>query len=222
MFLAGRSGAPHPPILSDETLGRMTALSTEGPTRTFAQGWGLGVQRFDRGGRVFGHDGAVGGQLAFLRVVPEHDLVLALFTNGGDGRGLFQAVWDQLARDWPEALVEPPPDWPPPRPDFDAAAYVGRYAVKRCRIDIEAGDGELVSTFCALDEAGSASPPVAAPLRPEQEDAGGELFLTLTAPARLPLQQRFTLQRNGLASHLLFRGRLFPRIVPSESSWRTR
>jgi CubicO group peptidase (beta-lactamase class C family) len=205
-------GTDRAKVVLAETIAAMTALSSPGPTRTFARGWGLGVQRFDHAGRVFGHDGAVGGQLSFLRVAPEHDLVLSLLTNGGDGRGLFQSVWDELTCDWPEALVEPPPAWPEPKPGAALSDFVGRYGVRSCRIDVEAGHGELIATLNAFDEAGRPMSSQTWPMRAEPGDRSGELFLTLTAPARLPLQQRFTVLPGARPSHLLFRGRLHPRL----------
>jgi len=65
-------------------------------------GWGLGWERFDQpGASVFGHDGNTIGQSAFLRILPDHGVVLALLTNGGGGKGLFERlarkVYDDLA-----------------------------------------------------------------------------------------------------------------------------
>ena len=55
--------------------------------------WGLGWELFDTPqGTVIGHDGGTIGQAAFLRVVPEAGVAVALLTNGGDVFGLFNDV----------------------------------------------------------------------------------------------------------------------------------
>ena len=70
--------------------------------RSFGSGlsaWGLGwmLMRWS-GKRIIGHDGATVGQYAFLRVLPEEDLSMALLTNGGDAGGLSEAVFRPLLK----------------------------------------------------------------------------------------------------------------------------
>ena len=53
--------------------------------------WGLGFERFDTpDGAIIGHDGSTIGQSAFLRIVPEAGVAVALLTNGGDIISLYQ------------------------------------------------------------------------------------------------------------------------------------
>ncbi|GGH45183.1 hypothetical protein GCM10010921_20380 [Microbacterium album] len=82
-------------------------------------GWGFE----DWSDTTHGHDGATYGQLAFLRVVPEHDLVVVLLTNGGDGITMFA----ELAAEALGIEVPPPPRPPVPLPDVDLARFAGTF-----------------------------------------------------------------------------------------------
>jgi CubicO group peptidase (beta-lactamase class C family) len=90
--------------------------------------WGLGWMLFDYpGGTVIGHDGATLGQSAFLRVVPEAGVALALLTNGGEGLPVSRAVFGHLLAELAgvelPALPVPPAD---PQP-VDADRVSGTY-----------------------------------------------------------------------------------------------
>jgi hypothetical protein len=62
--------------------------------------WGLGWEIISADAPVvIGHDGGTIGQAAFLRVVPEAGLAVALLTNGGDVFGLFEDVIAQILRE---------------------------------------------------------------------------------------------------------------------------
>ena len=91
--------------------------------------WGLGWSIFDWGGRtVVGHDGGTIGQAAFLRVVPDAGVAVALLTNGGNPIALFRdAVRRAATRDSPASSM--PADAVPPEPPLpvDPSAYVGLY-----------------------------------------------------------------------------------------------
>ncbi|GII75257.1 serine hydrolase [Sphaerisporangium rufum] len=93
--------------------------------------WGLGFERFDTpAGTVIGHDGNTIGQGAFLRMVPEADLAVALLTNGGDAFSLYHDVVGHVLGELTDvglpALPVPPAD---PRP-IDAERYVGTYSAQ--------------------------------------------------------------------------------------------
>ncbi|KAB2809021.1 beta-lactamase family protein [Pimelobacter simplex] len=92
--------------------------------------WGLGWELFAQAPTpVVGHDGNTIGQSAFLRMLPEHDLALAVLTNGGDGKGLHRAVAGHvlpaLAGVELPAAPTPPPD---NRTPADPTRYEGTYA----------------------------------------------------------------------------------------------
>ena len=61
--------------------------------------WGLGwmLMRWS-GARIIGHDGGTVGQYAFLRVLPDQDLAIALLTNGGDAGGLYESLYRDLLK----------------------------------------------------------------------------------------------------------------------------
>ena len=91
--------------------------------------WGLGFERFDTpDGAIIGHDGSTIGQNAFLRMVPEAGVAVALLTNGGDTVSLYHEVvghvLDALTDTTLPALPQPPADPPP----VDATRFVGTYS----------------------------------------------------------------------------------------------
>lgn len=93
--------------------------------------WGLGwmLMRWS-GTKIIGHDGGTVGQFAFLRVLPEQDLAIALLTNGGDAGGLYEALYGTLLKGLARVDM-------PETPAIDAALnerladsldrYTGRY-----------------------------------------------------------------------------------------------
>jgi CubicO group peptidase (beta-lactamase class C family) len=95
-----------------------------------ADAWGLGWIIFDEtpGATVIGHNGGTIGQSAFLRMVPERGVAVALLTNGGDTARLYHEVVGhvlaELAGVELPALRVPPVD--PPR--IDASRYIGTYS----------------------------------------------------------------------------------------------
>ncbi|MFI6811342.1 serine hydrolase domain-containing protein [Nonomuraea sp. NPDC050328] len=106
--------------------------------------WSLGWEGRDwPGGPVIGHDGSTNGQAAFLRAVPGTGVAVALVTNGGAGRALF----DDLA---PSLLGVTPPA-PPPVPaeaaPCDPARFEGRYAARAVSVEVrrEPSGGFLVT-----------------------------------------------------------------------------
>jgi CubicO group peptidase (beta-lactamase class C family) len=93
--------------------------------------WGLGFERFDTpAGTIIGHDGNTIGQGAFLRMVPEAGLAVALLTNGGDVISLYRDVVGHVLGELTDvglpALPVPPAE---PRP-IDAERYVGTYSAQ--------------------------------------------------------------------------------------------
>lgn len=112
--------------------------------------WGLGwcLSSWD-GTPVLNHDGATYGQFAFLRALPEHDLVVCLLTNGGPARALFQDLVGEVVRDL--AGVELP-RLPEPRskpPDVDTAGWCGVYARRSARFEVtNAHNGGLQLRAC--------------------------------------------------------------------------
>jgi CubicO group peptidase (beta-lactamase class C family) len=120
------------PVLAAGTPARMHAKAVELPDLgLMGTSWGLGFERFDTAdGEIIGHDGSTIGQNAFLRIVPEAGVAVALLTNGGDVLSLYQElyghVFDALTDTRLPALPAPPAD---PQP-FDASRYLGTYSAE--------------------------------------------------------------------------------------------
>jgi CubicO group peptidase (beta-lactamase class C family) len=117
---------------------------------TWADAWGLGWMLFDWDGcRVFGHDGVTIGQHAFLRVVPEHGVAIALLTNGGMADDCFRELCGDLLAEVCGLRVPAPPE-----PAADVAAdetLAGVYEHVRMRLTIVHGADGLVGRAEALD-----------------------------------------------------------------------
>jgi CubicO group peptidase (beta-lactamase class C family) len=174
--------------------------------------WGLGWSIFDWSGRtVIGHDGGTIGQAAFLRVVPDAGVAIALLTNGGNPIALYSDLFGELL---PElARVELPAEAVPPDPPLpvDGARYLGVYEREGASIRIEPrGDGiAAVQTVTGLGSEMTPEP-VELPLRLAAE--GDDLFLTQhpLAPG-LWLPVRFVTLSDGTRL-LHIGGRATPRI----------
>ncbi|MEU0877369.1 serine hydrolase domain-containing protein [Lentzea sp. NPDC005914] len=80
--------------------------------------WGLGWELFHYPrATVIGHDGGTIGQNAFLRLVPEHGVAVALLTNGGKTVDLYEEIFRHVLRElagvelpaMPRPAAEPKP-----------------------------------------------------------------------------------------------------------------
>ncbi|MEV6287677.1 serine hydrolase domain-containing protein [Kribbella sp. NPDC051770] len=90
--------------------------------------WGLGWELFDWAGTtVIGHDGGTIGQSAFLRVVPEHGLAIALLTNGGDVIEAYRAVFSHVAKELAGLDLPAMPTPPAAAVAVDASRFLGTY-----------------------------------------------------------------------------------------------
>ncbi|WP_051799824.1 serine hydrolase domain-containing protein [Catenuloplanes japonicus] len=91
-------------------------------------GWGLGWEIMDDSGSVIGHDGGTIGQAAFLRLVPDRNVAVALLTNGGDASSLYLALIPPLIRALTGVVLPPPAAVPSSPAPFDASRYLGVYS----------------------------------------------------------------------------------------------
>ena len=170
LHLAGGVTADGTRLLSAESAATMLVPHVDVPDRwLLGQAWGLGWILATWGDQqVFGHDGATLGQGAFLRVLPEKDLAIALMTNGGRApRDLYMDLFGEIATALAGASLDPLPE--PTSVEVDPARFVGTYTREGVRYDIEEQDGALQMTI-TMSSPLSTTPPLTAPLLPHSED----------------------------------------------------
>ena len=83
-------------VLTVRSLKAMLTRQKKAPKHTPAAitHWGLGWMLMNWDGHsLYGHDGGTIGQSAFLRILPERNLAVAMLTNGGDPGGLFSELY---------------------------------------------------------------------------------------------------------------------------------
>jgi CubicO group peptidase (beta-lactamase class C family) len=118
-------------ILTAEAVAAMRHFESEAPDKWTSGnvGWGLGWMLYDWDGiSVFGHDGATIGQKAYLRVVPEAGMAIALLTNGGSSDELYSLLYRELFEklagvSMPNVAFGPSPH----PPTVNIAPFVGTY-----------------------------------------------------------------------------------------------
>ncbi|MBM0230825.1 beta-lactamase family protein [Micromonospora sp. STR1_7] len=142
MHLCGGLAADGTRVLSEAGVTAMAAHQAELPDKhTLGDSWGLGWERMGWGGhRLIGHDGNTIGQAAFLRLLPEQGIAVALLTNGGNGRALYEQLYREVFDDLAGVPV-PHPLGPPDEPvEVDVAPYVGVYERASIRQEVLVGD----------------------------------------------------------------------------------
>jgi len=144
MHLSAGRAADGTQVLSPESTDAMTHFEADLPDKfILGDSWGLGWIRFGWGDeRLIGHDGNTLGQAGFLRLLPGQDVAVALLTNGGNTRDLYEDLYREIFRE--VAGVEmSTPFAPPAEPvDVDVAPYVGTYARSSVRMEVFAPEGD--------------------------------------------------------------------------------
>ncbi|MFG1922989.1 serine hydrolase [Cryptosporangium sp. NPDC048952] len=136
-------------LLTPESTAAMAAHQADLPDkRVLGDSWGLGWIRFDWDGhRLIGHDGTTLGQAAFLRILPEQGLAVALLTNGGQTRDLYEDLFREIFAELADVAM-PRPFAPPEKPfDGDVTPYVGTYERAGVRMEVEANPPLLRTTI---------------------------------------------------------------------------
>lgn len=91
--------------------------------------WGLGWSLYGwEGGPVIGHDGGTIGQAAFLRVVPDKGVAVAILTNGGTPFELYSTIMTRVLAELADVVVPGLPSPAEPRPELDVSRILGTYA----------------------------------------------------------------------------------------------
>jgi CubicO group peptidase (beta-lactamase class C family) len=143
LHLAGGVTPDGARLLSAELTRQMTEFQADFPDRGgLADSWGLGWIRFawSDGHRAFGHDGGTIGQSAFLRLLPEAGLAVALLTNGGHTRDLYQDLFDEVFSALAGVTMNQPPRVPDPPPAVDITPFLGTYERAGYRMEVVADD----------------------------------------------------------------------------------
>lgn len=130
MHLEGGVAADGARVLSEASVAAMQEKQVDLPRLTgMGEAWGLGWEIMSSATpTVIGHDGSTIGQSAFLRVVPEAGLAVALLTNGGDVIALFDDVVKRIVTDAADAKLHDFPKPPAEPVDVDPTPLVGAYS----------------------------------------------------------------------------------------------
>ncbi|UQU67848.1 beta-lactamase family protein [Couchioplanes caeruleus] len=129
-------------VLSAASTAAMAEFHADLPDKyTLGDSWGLGWERMGWGRhRLIGHDGNTIGQAAFLRLLPGQGLAVALLTNGGNSRKLYEELYREIFDELAGAKL-PQPLGPPDEPvEVDPAPYVGVYERASIRQEVLAGE----------------------------------------------------------------------------------
>lgn len=151
MHLDGGRAADGGQVLSPESVAAMQEPQVATPDPyIMGSHFGLAWMLYDwGGGRVYGHDGGTIGQVAFLRIVPDANVAIALLTNGGHAQDLFEDLARPLLQEL--AGVALPFRLAPAAEPVEIAldAYVGVYERLGTRLEIELRDGGLTARSIA-------------------------------------------------------------------------
>ncbi|MHC5797072.1 serine hydrolase [Lacisediminihabitans sp. FW035] len=138
MHLRNGKGPDGLSVLSAAMAQQMTEFQTDLPDKyLLGDSWGLGWIRFDwHGHRLIGHDGNTIGQAAFLRVLPEAGLSVALLTNGGSAHDLYEELYGEIFLDLVGVPLQPSLAVPEMAVTVDIAPHVGVYERASVRMEI--------------------------------------------------------------------------------------
>ncbi|MFC7533762.1 serine hydrolase domain-containing protein [Actinoplanes sp. GCM10030250] len=136
-----------------------------------ADGWGLGWTLYDWNGiSGYGHDGAAIGQYAYLRVVPDANVAVALLTNGGAARLLYADLFRDLLAELAGVTMPAPFAPAPVPPAIDLEPLLGTYRREGVVITVSRnGDGEPHIRYEFVDDMADLSPPLEMDLEPVTE-----------------------------------------------------
>jgi len=108
-------------VLSEASVRAMQEPIVECATRIPASHWGLGwFMHLEHGPKVIGHDGNTSGQTAFLRVVPDKQIAVAVLTNRDHVNEVIVPLMNRLIDGW-----------------AGTATSGARQAVEGLRVDLE-------------------------------------------------------------------------------------
>jgi hypothetical protein len=109
---------------------------------TLGDSWGLGWIRFEWDGqRLIGHDGSTIGQNAFLRLLPGQGLAVAMLTNGGHSRDLYEELYREIFAELAELTMPRALSAPAGPQSVDTSKHIGTYERASARMEVFERDG---------------------------------------------------------------------------------
>jgi CubicO group peptidase (beta-lactamase class C family) len=114
---------------------------------SFGYAYGLGLMLFDwHGEPVYGHDGNTIGQGAYLRILPDAHIVLAMLTNGALRDSFYTKVFNEILTALGMVTIPHLPE-PDRALELDLSEYEGRYERPGgSRYTVSATGGQLAVT----------------------------------------------------------------------------
>lgn len=141
MHLDGGLTADGTRALAPESAAAMRDARVEIPDGWSGRRYGLAWCRWPWDGReVIGHDGETLGQNAFLRIVPDRRVAVALLLNGGDPNACYAELYTDLMAELADLTV-PLLTVPAPPADVDITPLVGTYRTPMDTVRVELRDG---------------------------------------------------------------------------------
>lgn len=151
-LLAGGTAPNGYQLISEESADLLTSPHFACPPGGSLDAIGLGAFLWNWSGNstsgdydVFGHDGSTIGQAAFLRIHPKSGTIVALLTNGGDGKGLAQTLLTRIFT--ATAGVAPPAKPSPVQTGEQLGPYIGTYAKSSETAHVTLKEGILYATI---------------------------------------------------------------------------
>jgi putative CocE/NonD family hydrolase len=130
-------------VLSEDSVRAMQEPLVECPDKGLASHWGLGwLMHVDHGPKVIGHDGNTSGQTAFLRVIPERRIAVALLTNRDHVNEVLVPLMNRLIDGW-AGTATTGARRPAEGLRLDLERYAGEYVNIAGRNSIQIVDGTL-------------------------------------------------------------------------------
>ncbi|WP_086667638.1 serine hydrolase domain-containing protein [Lentzea kentuckyensis] len=108
------------------------------------QGLGWILQDYDNGLTGVGHAGQTPGFRAYLWVIPESGLAVAVLTNGGTAFPVARAVRAKVLGELANVTLRQPPEPPAVPVPIDVDKVAGVYRAQRADIHVAAGEGGRV------------------------------------------------------------------------------
>ncbi|WP_329080810.1 serine hydrolase domain-containing protein [Streptosporangium sp. NBC_01469] len=195
-------------VLGAETI---RAMRTEhvrvSPVTAHGDAWALGWEIFHVDGHtIYGHNGDTIGQSAFLRLLPERDIAVALLTNGGQGVPLHHKLFGHVLRELAGIGL---PALPVPSPGtIDASRYLGSYGNSITDITIsQDDDGTIWAEQAPTGEYTGSAPPQRFQLLPYH----GDTLITAQPNQGIHRMQNFVGDDGHGRARFLHDGRALPR-----------